>query len=279
MLTPISFGRGRHAEPRLSARYTPGKHNKRYWSDAEIEIIHAHYEEHGADFCLSKLPGRSVTGVYRQAWLLGLKRTGRAKAQPLGTRLDETILQRWPLLEGRGAVNALADELRVKRDALSRRALALGLTLPHKKEPNWSQAEEDLLRRAPINNPERASSFFAAHGFSRSPASIMVRCKRRGLSRRLQGVLSATAAAKILGVDSKTMGGWCAEGWVIATRRGTQRLPQQGGDMWTIQPADLRRFVIEQIDRLDIRKVDKHAFVALLTAVHECGDGSSGISK
>ena len=39
---------------------------------------------------------------------------------------------------------------------------------------------------------------------------------------------------------------------------------QQGGDAWAIEPDDLRRFVLDNLDRLDIRKVEKFAFVALL---------------
>ena len=267
MLTPVSFRKGRAHAPRLSEPYVPGVHHPRYWREEEIDLVRRHYAEHGMAYCLSRLPGRTSAGVYNQAHKLGLVASRTAsRSKPLGASLDETIRERWPGLTERGAVAALADELGVKRHTLSTRALKLGLTLPHRKEAIWTAAEEDLLRRAPANNLPAASQFFAAHGFRRSPASIGVRCQRMGVSRRLQGVLSARATARILGVNAKTVTSWCIDGTLAATRRGTQRLPQQGGDFWTIQPADLRRFVIDQLDRIDIRKVDKHAFVTLLVA-------------
>ncbi len=53
-------------------------------------------------------------------------------------------------------------------------------------------------------------------------------------------------------------------GDIVVGRRGSKRLVQQGGDAWAIEPAELRRFVLDNLDRLDIRKVEKFAFVALL---------------
>jgi hypothetical protein len=265
MLTPVSFRKGRAHEPRLSEPYVPGRRSDRFWSDAQTSVLKENYETHGPAHCVSLLPGKSLHQIYAQANKLGLRAPAAgAERRQVGTTYDAAIKEAWPSLTGRGAVSRLAAELGIKRDAVSRRALALGLTMPHRKEPPWTQAEEELLRKAPVNNPTAASAFFAAHGFKRSPASITVRCKRRGVSRRLQGVLSATQAAKILGIDSKTMSEMAGAGEIAAERRGTKRLTQQGGDVWSIEPAELRRFIIANLDRIDIRKVDKHAFVALI---------------
>ena len=273
MLTPVSFQKDRRSEPRLSEPYVPGRRSSGYWSDAEIDIVRQHYEKRGAAYCLSLLPGRTISGVYGQAGQLGLKQAGRReRSVPVGTAYDDQIKERWPFLSGRGAVAALAAELGLRRHTVSQQALALGLTLPHRKEPPWTPAEEELLRRAPVNNPDAAVKFFAAHGFKRSPSAITVRCKRLGVSRRRQDVFSARAAARILGVDDKTVTIWCIKGRITASRRGTRRLPQQGGDLWTIQPADLRRFILDQLDVIDIRKVDKFAFVALLTETGATAD-------
>jgi hypothetical protein len=265
MLTRVSFRKGRERQPRLSTPYVPGKRSLRYWTEAEIAVLEKHYETRGPVHCLSLLPNKSMAKVYAQASKLRLREPAAGGERTrIGTQFDVAILEAWPTLAGRGAVSGLADKLGIKRSAVSQRALALGLTLPHRKEPPWTSAEEDLLRKAPLHNPDRASALFAAHGFRRSPAAIMVRSKRLNISRRFRGALSATAAAKILGVDSKTMCAWIAAGDLSAGRRGTQRLPQQGGDVWTIDHAELRRFVIDNLDRIDIRKVDKHAFVALI---------------
>ena len=269
MLTPVSFKKGREVQPRLSAPHTPGRTVDRIWSEGERDILRQHYSEHGPAYCLSLLPGRTMTGVYQRARILGLKIRDRTKWQKIGTSLDDVIKERWPGMSGRGEVAKLANELGVGRHAISARALALGLTNPHKKEPPWTEAEDNLLKSAPVNNPRAAAEYFAAHGFRRTPTAIMVRCKRKKVSLRRADVLSAHGASRILGVDSKAMAAWCVEGLVTAERRGTQRLSQQGGDIWAIKPRELRRFIIQHLERIDIRKVDKFAFVDLLTAPGE----------
>ncbi len=265
MLTPVSFKKGRASAPRLSDPQAPGRHSKRFWTEAEIDVVRQHFGQHGAAHCASRLPGRSMTAVYQQALKMGLSR-GQQQAPKVrvGTSLDETIRARWPLLQGRGAVEALASELGVRRHTVTKRAIALGPTVLQRKEPPWTAVEEALLLKAPLNDLQAAVKFFAAYGFRRSPTSIAVRCSRLKVSRRRQDVFSATTASKVLGVSATTIASWCVANLLSAEHSSTRRLPQQGGDTWTITRPELRRFIIDQLDRIDIRKVDKHAFVELL---------------
>lgn len=270
-LKPVSFRKGRGHEPRLSQPYVPGRHSDRFWSEAEEEILRRYFPERGAPGCEVHLPGRSRPAIYSHAGKLGLKcarqsDTRQRIAVDLG--FDDRLRARWAELPARrGAVNDLADELGVPRWWLTKRATRLGLTKAHRKEPPWTAAEDDLMRKAPLHDPPAAARLFRAHGFSRSPTAIVVRAKRLGLSRRAtRGTLSATAAARILGVDAKTLSGWCIAGDIEASRRGTRRLPQQGGDSWDIAPAALRRFVLDNLERIDLRRVEKFAFVDLLVA-------------
>nr|WP_295468869.1 hypothetical protein [Mesorhizobium sp.] len=94
----------------------------------------------------------------------------------------------------------------------------------------------------------------------------MVRAKRIDLSRRFNEGLSARQAARILGVDDKTLTASCISGELKASKRADNRLPQQSGSRWIIDPVDLRRFVIDRLERIDFRKVDKFELVHLLTA-------------
>ncbi|MBP0440469.1 hypothetical protein [Tianweitania sediminis] len=48
-------------------------------------------------------------------------------------------------------------------------------------------------------------------------------------------------------------------------KRDDRRLAQQGGSSWDIEPADLRRWIIDNIDVVDLRKVDKVPFIALIS--------------
>ncbi len=276
-LKPVSFRKGREHAPRLSKPYVPGKHHERFWSEAECDVLRRHYPAGGAPACEPHLPKRSRSAIYIQAGKLGLdppkgggpQRAKRTKAEVAA--LDAKIREAWPELNGRGAVQALADRLGVQRWWLTKRATALGLTMPHRKEPPWTAAEDALMAKVPLHLPDTASEIFRDHGFRRSPTAIVMRAKRLNMSRRAsRKELSATAAARILGVDGKTLSLWCIAGDIKAERRGSKRLPQQGGDAWNIRREDLRRFVIDQLERIDIRKVDKFEFVALLT---ETGEG------
>jgi hypothetical protein len=277
-LRPVSFRKGREHAPRLSAPRVPGKHSDRFWSEEENEILRKYFPTGGVPAAGAHLPNRTKSAIYRQAGGLGLRREGRQRpraAVPAPADVDETIVARWPELHEPGAVAALAAELDIPRWWLSQRARKLGLTVAHKKEPPWTQAEDALIRKAPLHDLDRCAEIFAEHGFRRSATAIGVRAKRLDLSRRAtRETLSATQAARILGLDSKTVTAWCIAGDLKATRRGTKRLPQQGGDVWDVQPADLQAYIVENLARLDIRKVDKVAFVDLLMTCPNCGRSS-----
>lgn len=266
LLEPVSFRKGREYAPRLSAPRVPGIHSRRFWSEDEKAIVRRYYPEGGVAPCLAHLPNRTATTIYQQAGKMGLKAPGARRemgyAKP-PENFDEILREEWPKLTGRGAVTAFADRLNISRRLLYVRALNLGLTLPHKKEPNWTEAENALMKRVPLHDTVKASRIFREHGFQRSPTSIMVHAKRVGLSRRYKETLSATSAARILGCDAKNLSLKCGKE-LKATKRKTQRLPQQGGDPWSITRADLRQYVIDNLERIDIRKVDKLAFVDLL---------------
>ncbi|HEX2255633.1 MAG TPA: hypothetical protein VHG92_02840 [Afifellaceae bacterium] len=269
-LKPVSFRKGRERAPRLSQPYVPGKHHERFWTEAEDAVIRRHYPTGGAAACLPHLPEHRTPGsVQNRAGKLQvacqLPGGGPKRKLDIPDDIDERIRDGWPELKGRGAVAAFADRLNVPRWWLTKRATKLGLTQPHRKEPPWTAAEEVLMRKVPLHDPAKAARIFREHGFKRSPTAIIIRAKRLDLSRRAtRETLSATAAARILGVDNKTLSCWCIAGDIKAERRGTNRLPQQGGDSWDIRPEDLRRFVLDKLERIDIRKVDKFAFVALL---------------
>ncbi|HSI41790.1 MAG TPA: helix-turn-helix domain-containing protein [Xanthobacteraceae bacterium] len=268
-LKPVSFKKGRAHAPRLSEPYVPGRRHERFWTEAEDDILRRHYETGGLSACQAHLPHRARASIYNHAHKLGLQRQGlpavrqKHEASP---ELDERIRAEWAQLHGRGAVNDLANRLGVPRWWLSDRARRLGLTIPHRKEPAWTDAENDLMRKVPLHDPDRCAEIFRQHGFRRTPTAIVVRAKRLDLSRRAtRETLSARQAAAILGIDDKTVTALCIAGELAATRRADRRLPQQGGNAWEIKRADLRQYIVEHLERIDLRKVEKFAFVQLLT--------------
>lgn len=270
-LERISFKKPIVPEPRLSTPYVPGKHHSRFWTEDEKQVLKDHFPTKGAQYCRGLLPNRKTHAIYTMAHKLGLRCSVRIKPRTehkKSPELDQQIRDEWVNMTGRkkGEVKALADKLDVPRWWLSKRALVLGLVIPRvTKEPPWTEAELDLLKRTPLHDPEKAAEVFREHGYPRTPAAIMVKAKRQGISRRYKETLSATACAKILGVDGKNFTTWILKGIVKATKRETKRLPQQGGHPWSLDRADFRQFIIDNIERIDIRKVDKFAFVEILT--------------
>lgn len=265
-LARVSFKKGRASSPRISAPYTPGKHSRRFWTEEENAVLRKNFPKGGLAACGARLPERSRGAIYGQAHKLGLHAPGGYR-QPIvvPAGLDDRLREEWPLLSGRSAVRDLAERLGMPRWWVSDRARKLGLSTAQKKEPPWTAAETDLMKRVPLYDPDRCAQIFRDHGFQRSPTAIVVRAKRLDLSRRAtRPTLSGTQAAKILGVDNKTLTQWCVAGELAATRRGDNRTPQQGGSVWDIERATLRQYVIDQLHRIDIRKVDKVAFVHLL---------------
>lgn len=271
-LKPVSFDKPLAREPRLSAPYVPGKRDKRFWTEAECDIVRRYFPQGGAAACLLRLPEhRTPQGVYCQAKKLGVKVDSapaarhRHRATP---ELDEQIRDGWRQMDAgrRGAVAELADRLAIPRWWLTKRMTVLGLTVRHKKEPRWTAAEDALMRDVPLHRPDLAARIFREHGFQRSPTAIIVRAKRLDLSRRAsRPELSATRAAAILGVDAKYVTGRILTGELPARKRDDRRLAQQGGSSWDIEPADLRRWIIDNIDVVDLRKVDKVPFIALIS--------------
>jgi hypothetical protein len=273
-LQRVSFKKGRAHEPRLSKPYVPGVRHERYWTEDENDILREHYSSKGLAYCASKLPARGKSSIYGQANKLGLKRNGmqqkKSRSREQFAELDARIAEMWPTLEiPKGELNGMNELARLlgePRWLVTQRARRLGLTRPRKKEPKWTAAEDDLMKRVPLHDPEKCSEIFRAHGFARTATAIMVRSKRINLSRRQKGTYSGTSAAKVLGWDNKTVCEYCLKGLIKSGRRKTKRLPQQGGDPHSIERADLRQFVIDNLELIDFRKVDKFAMVDLLVA-------------
>lgn len=272
-LKPVAFDRRPEPAPRIRDPYVPGRRSKRFWSEEEIDVVRRHYPTGGATACLAHLPAhRTPSTVYQQALRLGFKSeklTSERQRHPVSAELDERIRQEWALLDGnkRGAVTDLATRLELPRWVLSKRANVLGLTVSHKKEPPWTAAEDLLMTQVPLSDPTRAAKIFREHGYKRTATAITVRAKRLDLSRReSRPRLSATQAARILGIDIKGITALCIAGTLPATKRDDARTPQQGGAAWDIRPSDLRRYISDQIASIDFRKVDKVALVDLLLA-------------
>lgn len=264
-LQPVSFRNGRGHEPRLSAPYVPGKRSPRLWSKEDYEVLDEWYPKGSAAAVLARLPHKTLSGVYNQARLRGLAAARGERIKPRDG-FDDRLRGLYQTGNGhkKGECDAFADEEKLPRWWVTKRAMKLGLVIPHKKEPPWTKRELALMPKLPLHDVDKCAEIMRQHGFSRSPTAIMVKAKRLSLSRRFKEAMSASAVSKILGIDSKGVTAEILRGALKAGRRKTKRLVQQGGDWWTVTPAQLRRYILDHLERIDLRKVDKLAFVQIV---------------
>jgi hypothetical protein len=185
--------------------------------------------------------------------------------------MDEQIIQCYhtkvglkPVSRGHAPGRDLARRLNIPRWKVSRRARELGLMLTYKKEPDWSPKEIEILERGSCKGPEKIQRLLAKDGFRRSVTAIIVKRKRLQLFRADTDYYSATSLAQALGIGVPIVIRWIEKGCLVASKKGTKRTPQQGGDSWLIHHKDVRKFVVEYVSEIDFRKVDKHWLVDLL---------------
>lgn len=164
---------------------------------------------------------------------------------------------------GNHPVRDLAKQLNVPRWTISRRAVHLGLIIKKKKEPNWSEAELKILESLARFVPETIRGRLKERGYHRSLAGIILKRKRMRFLQNLNGQ-SATRLTLCFGVDAKTIMRWIKKGYLKTQKRGTHRTDAQGGDAYYIKDKWIRDFIINSVDIIDFRKIDKYWLVDLL---------------
>lgn len=240
-----------------------------YWSTAEDRVLREHYGSSGGPARCAELLGRSLSAVYSHAQTLGLRGTRYAPVRP-GARkyeatpaIDAEIRRVYQEPPRRNAVKELAARVGRPRWWVSKRALALGLSVPRFKEPDWSAKELELLRALAHHTPPVIARKFRASGFRRSETAIVVKRKRLALDLRDSDHFTAAQLAGLMGVNGTTVAGWIRREGVPATRRGTRRVAAQGGDAHWIARRDLRAWIARHAQLVDLRKVDRFWFLDL----------------
>ena len=165
---------------------------------------------------------------------------------------------------GNGQVKALARSLGYPRWKITRYALKQGWTAKSKKEPPWSEDELEILQKHTYLGAERLQRKLKLAGFKRSFTGIVLKRKRMGFSKYAEGY-SAHALASYLGVDHDFVTRAIKAGRLKAKRRGTRRVKAQGGDSFYVSEKAVRDYILTYLNEIDIRKVEKHWFVGVLT--------------
>ena len=173
--------------------------------------------------------------------------------------------------QGHSPVRDLAKTLGVPRWKVTRRAQGLGLITKKKKEPSWTEKELKILESQSRFTPETIQRKLKENGYARSVVGIVLKRQRMRFLGNLNGQTANNLSA-CFGIDRKTITRWINKGYLKAQKRNTNRTSAQGGDAYYIKDRWVRDFIIESIDMIDIRKVDKYWLIDLL-AGGEIGTG------
>jgi hypothetical protein len=154
----------------------------------------------------------------------------------------------------------LAKKFNMPRWALYQRALKIGaVTSSHQKKP-WEDKEIKILEKYARYAPLTIKKKLEKAGFQRSMASIVLKRKRMKLLSNLEG-MSACLCAEFLGIDLHWVLNYIRQGLLKAE---IIRHDRQGKANYFIREKDLRRFIINNPDLIDLRKVEKFYFIELV---------------
>jgi hypothetical protein len=165
-------------------------------------------------------------------------------------------------LGDRSALASVSRELGWTRSAVCKRGAELGLA--RVKETPWGEDELQVLERFGHLAHTGIQRKLAEAGFARSVAAIQVKVNRTRIKSNLDGY-SACRLADGLGIDARKVLRWIQEGFLKGERRGTDRTPEQGGDIWWISDRSVRRFILRFPAEIDLARVEKMWFLNLLT--------------
>jgi len=240
------------------------------WNEVDRATLAASYGTGGIRAARAAFPLIPQKAIYNAAIRFGIRsprqRPRAVSKYPSDPQLDALIQRYYITAEDRPIKGRMAKFARsINRPAwwVRKRAAYLGLAIPSDKEPQWSAAETELLEQHAHKAVPRIQKIFLTNGFRRTEAAIGLRLRRGDFDRLSTEEWSGNALARLLGVDGKTVTRWIAAEGLKATRRGTHRTDSQGGDIWVISRANLRRWISSHQQLVDLRKVDRFWFLDL----------------
>jgi len=154
----------------------------------------------------------------------------------------------------------LAKKFNMPRWAIYQRALKIGAVKSSHQKVKWQDEEIKILERNAQYTPLTIKKRLAKAGFQRSTASIVLKRKRMRLFSNLEG-MSACLCAQFLGVSLRIVLNHIKAGLL---RAEIIRYDQQGKANYYIREKNLRSFIINNPDVIDLRKVEKYYLIELL---------------
>lgn len=154
----------------------------------------------------------------------------------------------------------LAKRFSMPRWAVYQRALKIGAVNSSYQKRPWEDEEIKILEKNAQYEPLTIKKRLAKAGYERSMASIVLKRKRMRMLSNLEGV-SASLCAEFLGVDLHWVLNYIRQGLLKAEMI---RQDREGKANYFIREKDLRRFIVNNPDLVDLRKVEKYYFIELV---------------
>ena len=229
------------------------------WLTSEVRILTQEYPKTGVLGCMDKLPTHSSYAIDRKARSLRLKKpvtakTNRHQAEAIETALKAAYFKHGylntALIDGI-ALHHGADIFRIKY-----RARKLGM-LDIKGRRAWMPQEDQILRdNADL---DLCSKLLKDNGYIRSRDAIYLRRYVISLHKENDDLYTIQDLAKLLAVDKTSVMRWAHKGWLPKPNA----IAFGGAVAWTGN--DLKAFLTRHTDAWDIRKIDKHFLLSILT--------------
>jgi len=156
-------------------------------------------------------------------------------------------------------LNRMIRETGLPRWYIKRRAARLGLTMHQDRRP-WTAAEEEIIERL----VGKVSALTIAKRLKRSEASVALKIKRMGLSRRVRNGYTMRDLEECLGEGHKKIQRWIENGWLRDRLQGTHRHNGNGRDIHRFREADILDFIRRHPEELNLGKVDSIWFLDLV---------------
>jgi len=156
-------------------------------------------------------------------------------------------------------LNRMIRETGLPRWYIKRRASRLGLTMHQDRRP-WTIAEEAIVERL----VGKVSALTIAKRLKRTEASVVLKIKRMGLSRRVRNGYTMRDLEECLGESHKKIQRWIENGWLRDRLQGTQRNNGNGRDIHRFRESAILDFIRRHPEELNLGKVDSIWFLDLV---------------
>ncbi|MGO9273447.1 MAG: hypothetical protein ACLQOO_24950 [Terriglobia bacterium] len=156
-------------------------------------------------------------------------------------------------------LNRMIRETGLPRWYIKRRAAGLGLTM-HQDKRLWTTTEESVLERL----LGKVSALTIARRLKRTEASVVLKIKRLGVSRRVRSGYTMRDLEQCLGESHHKIQQWIENGWLRDRLQGTRRHNGNGRDIHRIQERDILKFIREHPLEIHLDRVEALWFLDLV---------------